>query len=170
MGVQSPKVGKGSTMVKFNLQGCNLLANAPEKLLETVRSIISARLLVPREINLLDSWGTAAQGACTVFVPLEESHVRVSVRSPEQFVRCETWPDRNNYIDGEIQLCNYTRDNRILTRELFKDLRAALDPQHGSYIVIECGPDSPLKVVEGPRLFGTLDESPARRHSLSLIS
>ncbi|MDP1707223.1 MAG: S-adenosylmethionine decarboxylase [bacterium] len=78
--------------------------------------------------SFIDAWKSAQEGPASLFYSLEESHVRI-----------ETWPEEN-HVQGEVQLCNYSKDNADAARQLAKRIISALNPATTQVLFINRGP------------------------------
>ena len=140
---------QGSTVILFDAYGVNALAQRPHELKQAVRTRIKGLQLTPRERDLLDNHYGDDESASTIFVPLEESHVRLHAN----FFRVETWPEEGNYINGEVQICNYTRDNQYLTYVLFWNIMALLEPKRVEVMSVSRGPFRSMEILRTPAVF-----------------
>jgi len=131
--------GKGSTLIVYDLyldkDSNSALALSPKILHKEIHSIIT-KVNMHRRTGVLDVWETKEAGPATSFHSLEESHNRASVVN---FARAETWPDEL-HINGEVQLCNYTRDNAPTVRSLMKLLIEYIQPSTAHLLFIDRGP------------------------------
>jgi len=131
--------GKGSTLIVYDLyldkQSNSNLALSPRLLHKEIHNIIS-EVNMKRRTGILDVWETKEAGPATSFHSLEESHNRASVVN---FARAETWPDEL-HINGEVQLCNYSRDNTSAVQLLVKLLIQHLEPSVAYLLFIGRGP------------------------------
>lgn len=126
--------GIGSTVIHFDVYGCNeRIVGSPQELHSKIRQLIEKAGFTIRA-QTLDVWDSLLVGSCTSFFVLAESHVRV-----------ETWPERNMHANGEIQICNYSRDNRAHARQLARNIITELNAEKGEVFVLERGPDHPLR-------------------------
>ncbi|MBI5405415.1 S-adenosylmethionine decarboxylase [Candidatus Kaiserbacteria bacterium] len=110
-------------------------AFSPRNLGVLIRAAIREAEMTLRA-DLLDAWGSKRRGPASLFYSLEESHVRV-----------ETWPE-HSHVQGEVQLCNFTRDNSRATRHLAEIIIKALNPANMQLLVIMRGPGENLTPVE----------------------
>lgn len=133
------KKGRGSTLIVYDLyldKGSNSrVALSPKLLHKEIRNIIT-EVNMTRRTGILDVWETRETGPATSFHSLEESHNRVSVVN---FARAETWPDEL-HINGEVQLCNYSRDNTNVVQLLVNLLIQHLQPSTAHLLLIGRGP------------------------------
>ena len=97
-----------------------------------------------RRTGVLDVWETKDTGPATSFHSLEESHNRLSVIN---FARVETWP-KELHINGEVQLCNYTRDNTKAAKLLVTRLIEHLEPARANILLIGRGPGPAPRVLK----------------------
>ncbi len=139
--------GQGSTLVLYDLyldEESNYgLALSPRKLHEEMRAIISD-VRMKHRTGLLDVWEREDIGPATSFHSLEESHSRASVAG---FARSETWP-KELHVNGEVQLCNYSRDNMPAAKEFARLVIARFEPATAHLLVIVRGPGSPPRLEE----------------------
>lgn len=123
--------GCGSTNVLFDLYFAKVtkhtVAFCPERLDLLIRNAIKGIGMV-RRTGVLDVWETREFGPCTSFHSLEESHVRL-----------ETWP-KEGHVQGEVQLCNFSRDNSVAARRLADIIIQSLEPTIIEIIVVTRGP------------------------------
>jgi S-adenosylmethionine/arginine decarboxylase-like enzyme len=123
--------GCGSTNVFFDLYfksvTKHMAAFCPEKLDRLIRNAIAGSGM-QRRTGVLDVWETKEFGPATSFHSLQESHVRV-----------ETWP-KEGHVQGEVQLCNFSRDNSAAARRLADTIIQSLQPTTVEIIVLIRGP------------------------------
>jgi S-adenosylmethionine/arginine decarboxylase-like enzyme len=62
-------------------------------------------------------------------------------------VRVETWPE-HGHVNGEVQICNYSQDNRESALALARALLQMLGAKTGEVVVIERGPNRPMCVTD----------------------
>lgn len=144
----------GSTLIAFDLDfddESNLsLVFSPEALHAVLGEIISGAQMIARE-HLLDVWDTLEHGPATSFRSLQESHIRVVPRYPHtpngEFIRAETWTEDHPraHANGEVQLCNYSRDNSEAAWQIVLAIIKISNPASASIMVIERGPGRPLR-------------------------
>lgn len=130
---------KGSTLVGYDLyldkqSNCEL-AFSPKRLHEEMRSLIAEVGMTHRR-GLLDVWETAEAGPATSFHSLNESHHRV-----------ETWPDEL-HVNGDVQLCNYSRDNALAAKRFVQTIIERLQPAKAYVFVISRGPGPRPRLLE----------------------
>ena len=128
----------GSTNVMFDLHlgdesNCRI-AFSPGKLDRMIRKAIKQVGMIRRK-GLLDVWESRQFGPATSFHSLQESHVRV-----------ETWP-KESHVQGEVQLCNFSRDNSAAARRLTDIIIKNLQPVTTQIFVITRGPGKKIVVV-----------------------
>ncbi len=127
--------GRGSTNLMFDLyldaESNVKLAFSPGRLHWTLRNAIRGVGMTQRK-SLLDPWETKLTGPASFFHSLEESHVRI-----------ETWPE-DMHVQGEVQLCNYSRNNTEATWRLAWFIIDTLNPARGQILPITRGPNAPL--------------------------
>ncbi len=131
--------GGGSTNVMFDLRldeksNCRI-AFSPEKLDRMIRKAIKL-VKMKRRKGILDVWESKQFGPATSFHSLQESHVRV-----------ETWP-KECHVQGEVQLCNFSRDNSAAARRLADLIIENLKPATTQRLVITRGPGTVLLLQE----------------------
>ncbi|MDE1924653.1 MAG: hypothetical protein KGH79_00515 [Patescibacteria group bacterium] len=153
----SNQSGTGSTMIAFDFSECDEIINHPAQLRDAIRAIITRQGLTPRENDFTDTWGSREEGPSTIFIPLKESHIRLWIFSGIinrllrlllgmlAFFRIETWPDRKNHVNGEVQICNYSRNNRMATAEIVVALAQLLKPKLISLHIFQRGPDEVMR-------------------------
>ena len=118
----------GSTVRMFDWYNCNrALLDEPEKIRSQAVEI--AGLTGLRVIG--SSLFYYPEGGSLIVIALAESHIRL-----------EIWPgvDERGYVNGEVQLCHFTQDNRELVHVLYLRLQELLNPDHVSYHTLERGP------------------------------
>ena len=130
---------RGSTNVMFDLHlnqesNCKV-AFSPEKLDRMIRKAIKKVGMIRRK-GVLDVWESKHSGPATSFHSLQESHVRV-----------ETWP-KECHVQGEVQLCNFSRDNSAAARRLADLIIENLKPATTQRLVITRGPGTVLSFQE----------------------
>ena len=112
-------VGKGSTLISFDFyldKESNLtLAFTPKFLHTWIGKLIDSVGMKKRK-RLLDAWETVNRGPLSSFTSVAESHVRI-----------ETWPDEL-HINGDIQLCNFTKDNSRAAENFVTFLLDGINP------------------------------------------
>lgn len=127
----------GSTNVMFDLtldrKSALKIAFCPEVLDQVIIKAIKEAGM-ERRTGLIDPWETTRRGPASFFHSLQESHVRA-----------ETWPDRM-HVQGEVQLCNFSRDNSGATRQLAERIIRKLKPKTADLLVIIRGPDKNFDV------------------------
>lgn len=126
----------GSLNILFDLyldaeSNCGV-AFSPHALDSLLKKTI-AEIGMVRRTGMLDVWKTKYSGPASSFHSLEESHVRV-----------ETWPE-DRHVQGEVQLCNFSRDNREATMQYARLIIERLKPASAHLLCIPRGP--------GPRPF-----------------
>lgn len=130
----------GSTNVMFDAYcgpDSNLeLVRNPTLLQEMIRGKI-ARSGMTWRTGMLDVWHGEEHPPGSSFDSLEESHVR-----------SETWP-QVSHVQGEGQLCNYTRDNSTPTIDLVKDFILELKPEYACIQIIYRGPNKSRSILIG---------------------
>lgn len=92
--------------------------------------------------KFVDVWKTKRSGPASLFYSLSESHVRI-----------ETWPERS-HVQGEVQLCHYTRNNSKAAMGLAECIIASLNPASTQVQIIDRGPDQnlvPLRSIRWKR-------------------
>ena len=121
----------GSTNVMFDLEldkgSAYKIAFSPEKLDQVIIQEIK-RAGMERRTGLVDPWENMRSGPSSLFHSLQESHVRA-----------ETWPDRM-HVQGEVQLCNFSRDNSGTTKRLAERIIKKLKPKTADLLIIVRGP------------------------------
>ena len=95
-----------------------------------------AMIEMTRRTGLLDLWELEHVGPATSFHSLQESHVRV-----------ETWP-AEFHVNGEVQLCNFSRDNEQPAKRLVRHIIGRLNPATARILCIKRGPGTPLHVSD----------------------
>jgi S-adenosylmethionine/arginine decarboxylase-like enzyme len=122
-------------MVAFDLYGCNELMHQPEKLQEKLIEFVQEVKMTIRQI-WRDDW---ENGATTIVIVLAESHIRV-----------ETWPEaeEDNYVNGDVQICNFSTDNKKKVELFTEKIISALKPTRGETWSIQRGPHRQLKIFE----------------------
>lgn len=129
----------GSTNVMFDcyLDDASSLGVAfnPEKLDLMVQEKIKESGMIRRK-GLLDVWESKHRGPCTSFHSLQESHVRL-----------ETWP-AELHVQGETQLCNYSRDNSGIAIRLTESIVKQLRPHLVYARIIKRGPGPDMSFRE----------------------
>ncbi|MBI2410070.1 hypothetical protein HYV30_03455 [Candidatus Kaiserbacteria bacterium] len=137
----------GSTLIVYDLyldKRSNARIALSPKLLHKEVSKIIAEVNMHRRTGVLDVWESKEAGPATSFHSLEESHNRLSVIN---FARAETWP-KEMHINGEAQLCNYSRDNTRAARLLVRRLIERLDPARANILLIGRGPGPMPRVLK----------------------
>ena len=129
----------GSTNVMFDLHlneksNCRV-AFSPDKLDRMIRKAIRA-VRIKRRKGVLDVWESRQSGPATSFHSLQESHVRV-----------ETWP-KERHVQGEVQLCNFSRDNSAAALRLADLIIKNLKPATTQRLVITRGPGKKVLVMQ----------------------
>jgi S-adenosylmethionine/arginine decarboxylase-like enzyme len=137
-------VGKGSTLISFDLyldKESNLkLAFTPQPLHKQIGKWINAVGMKKRR-SLLDTWGTIKSGPISSFTSVAESHVRI-----------ETWPDEL-HINGDIQLCNFTKDNSRAAHKLLCFILEEINPWTAYALTCVRGPGPILTPVRRATFF-----------------
>jgi hypothetical protein len=112
-----------------------LLALNPTKLHHAIQEAIGESGMILRT-SLLDVWLANHHGPASTFDSLEESHVR-----------SEMWPEVL-HVQGESQLCNFSRDNFRITLQLTERIFAMINPELVYAMVIKRGPSrQPMEPV-----------------------
>ncbi|HCR52584.1 TPA: hypothetical protein DIV48_02995 [Candidatus Kaiserbacteria bacterium] len=133
--------GRGSTNILFDLYFTAEDAKRfgifeRENLRRVIREAIK-RVEMTWRSGFVDEGHGWEPGAMSVFESIQESHVRT-----------ETWP-QDLHLQGEVQLCNYTKDNSKAAWALLMAIVAELHPRKGSYLVVERGPGRRIRVKRG---------------------
>lgn len=90
-----------------------------------------------RRQGALDVWKLEEDyGPATSFHSLEESHVRA-----------ETWPEKM-HMNGEIQLCNFSRDNSEAAKSFVRNIITRFNPARAQILCIKRGPGVDLEMVK----------------------
>lgn len=131
--------GCGSTNVMFDVYldkaSKRSIAFCPEKLDRMIREAIEKSGMI-RRTGVLDIWESKRSGPATSFHSLQESHVRV-----------ETWP-KESHVQGEVQLCNFSRDNSATAKRLAELIIMALNPAVVQLVIVARGPGMVLVLQE----------------------
>lgn len=143
----------GSTNVMFDAycasDGNVALLRSPEELQDMIREKIADSGMTWRT-GTLDVWPEHGP-SCSTWDSLEESHLRSAVAAvgPSlSAVRGETWP-QHLHVQGEGQLCNYSRDNSEAALALVKEIVLALRPELAYVQIIKRGPSRrPIEIGE----------------------
>lgn len=148
------QLGKGSTLVVYDLyldEESNLgIALSPRCLHAELERIIGEVGMFQRT-GLLDVWESADCGPATSFHSLSESHSRNFCAAPE-FNRAETWPgERITHVQGEDQLCNFSRNNEAAAKLFACLVIERLKPVSAEILVIYRGPGQSLRPA-GPTI------------------
>ena len=131
--------GCGSTNIMFDLyldkeSECSVALD-PTKLHRVLRKAIKEIGMI-RRTGVLDVWESKHSGPATSFHSLQESHVRV-----------ETWP-KERHVQGEVQLCNYSRNNALAAKRFTRLVIEYLDPATAYVLCIPRGPGPRLRMSE----------------------
>ncbi len=125
------RVGCGSLNIMFDLYldaaSNTAVAFSAEQFDVVIRAAIQKSGMTLRK-SFVDAWKSEQEGPASLFFSLEESHVRI-----------ETWPEEK-HIQGEVQLCNYSKDNAGAARELAERIIKALNPAITQIFFINRGP------------------------------
>lgn len=124
----------GTTVVTGDLYGCNALRyRTTECILQSILEIISENKLTVRE-TYINKW---QNGSVLAVIVLEESHVIFT-----------TYPERSEgyFVQLDVVLCNYTRDNYLLTKLLFNKTARIFEPKIIGYISVARRGPSPTMV------------------------
>ena len=141
------QLGKGSTLVVYDLyldEKSNLdTALSPKRLHAELERIIGEVGMLQRK-GLLDVWDSEDYGPATSFHSLSESHSR-NYCAPE-FNRVETWPgEQITHVQGEVQLCNFSRNNEDAAKLFACLVIELLKPVSAEILVIYRGPGQSLR-------------------------
>ena len=123
--------GNGSILILFDMyldaMSNRAVAFSPRRFDRTIsKSIMQAGMV--RRRGMLDVWESMRECPCTSFHSLQESHVR-----------CETWPNEG-HLNGEVQLCHYSRDNSEAAREMVQYIVRVLKPAIWTLLIVRRGP------------------------------
>jgi len=136
------RAGCGSLNVMFDLYldaaSNTTVAFSAEHLDVIIRAAITKSGMTLRK-SFTDAWKSESEGPASLFYSLEESHVRI-----------ETWPEEH-HVQGEVQLCNYSKDNAEAARRLAESVIKALNPAATSILAISRGPGPDILVQESVR-------------------
>lgn len=135
------RAGCGSLNIMFDLyldRSSAAAAFSPKKFDGLIREAIKKSGMTLRKA-FLDCWKSEQEGPASLFYSLEESHVRI-----------ETWPDEN-HVQGEVQLCNFSKDNAQATRQLAEHIISGLNPAATEIVFVSRGPGPNLLVQESIR-------------------
>lgn len=127
--------GKGSTVLLFDLyldeESDHSLALNPTLLHRKLKVCIE-KVGMKRRKDLLDEWKSPTEGPMSSFISIEESHLRV-----------ETWPDEL-HLNGDVQLCNFSRDNSGIAADLCLSVIREINPKHAYVLTCVRGPGPAL--------------------------
>lgn len=124
---------EGSTLILFDLYGCsNYFLHNPERLKKKVSKLI-LEIEMTIKGDSITLW--KKHGATFVNWVLEESHVDI-----------ETWTLKieDGFVNGAVQICNYSRNNEQWAISLAKKISGALKPREEHMMGIQRGPFKPL--------------------------
>ena len=133
------RVGCRSLNVMFDLyldeQSNNATAFSASIFDAVIRKEIVASGMTLRKY-FIDAWESETEGPASLFYSLEESHVRI-----------ETWP-AERHVQGEVQLCNFSKDNEGAAQGLANCIIAVLNPVLWEKLLIHRGPGTAFHVRE----------------------
>lgn len=135
----------GSTLIIVDMYGCNHFAHNPGALHALLLELIEKHHMKPRA-ETLDCWKDRKSGPCTSFWTLEESHVLAETTAAPGRCRAETWPEKG-HINTDIQLCNFSKDNRPAAEAFAAELVARCEAKMAYLIAIQRGPEARLKLL-----------------------
>ena len=149
------QLGKGSTLVVYDLyldRRSNLgIALSPKRLHAELERIIGEVGMFQR-MGLLDVWDSEDYGPATSFHSLGESHSRMFFCAAAEFSRAETWPgEQITHVQGEDQLCNFSRNNEDAAKLFACLVIELLKPVSAEILVIYRGPGQSLRPA-GPTI------------------
>lgn len=132
------RAGCGSLNIMFDLyldESSNDAAFSAERFDSILRASIEASGMTLRKA-FIDAWASEHSGPASLFYSLEESHVRI-----------ETWPEEG-HVQGEVQLCNFSKNNEQAARQLSDRIVTTLNPAVSATVVIRRGPGPSMNVLE----------------------
>lgn len=126
------RAGCGSLNVMFDLYldaaSASEVAFSAEKFDRMICEAIGESGMTLRK-SFVDEWKKSVQeGPASLFYSLEESHVRI-----------ETWPEEG-HVQGEVQLCNFSKNNEEAAQQLAERIITALNPAVAQILYIGRGP------------------------------